>query len=80
VGHVTVGHTTTSAHLEDLSFGGCRIRTHADLALGQRVLMGLSGYDSAERSATVQWVERRGSRTVAGLRFDPILTEGNVLQ
>jgi len=80
VGNVTVGNTTTSAHLEDLSFGGCRIRTNANLARGQRVLMGLSGHEPAERTATVQWVERRGSRTVAGLRFDPISTEDLVLQ
>ena len=71
---------TTPVHLEDLSFGGCRIRTRESLLTGEHVTIDVSERHSEPRAATVQWVERRGSRRVAGLRFDPTRTEESVLQ
>jgi len=70
IAELTRDHSTTTVHLEDVSFGGCRIRTHEDLHAGERVAIDLSYLQPSSRPATVQWVERRGARTVAGLRFD----------
>lgn len=65
-------------HLEDLSFGGCRIRLQGDLAVGDHVTIDLSDSTAAPRAASVRWVERRGRRRVAGLRFELARAEERV--
>ena len=61
--------TTSTVHLEDVSFGGCRIRSRHDLALGERVTIQLEDSLTAPREAIVRWVEHRGARTIAGVQF-----------
>ncbi|MGB5937301.1 MAG: glycosyltransferase [Ornithinimicrobium sp.] len=54
--------------LEDLSFGGCRVRSPRRLSSGDRYQVDMDGQHSG--GAEVRWVERRGRRYVAGLKFD----------
>ena len=65
-------------HLEDLSFGGCRIRTRGGLAVGDHVMIGLSDQATLPRAAAVRWVERRGRRQIAGLKFELARSEEKV--
>lgn len=55
-------------HLEDLSFGGCRVRTPRRLSSGDRYQVDLDGQHAG--GAEVRWVQRRGRLYVAGLKFD----------
>ncbi len=79
-GLATLHHRGTSSvvHLEDLSFGGCRIRLQGDLAVGDPVTIDLSDSTAAPRAASVRWVERRGRRLIAGLRFELARAEEKV--
>ncbi len=63
-----------TVHLEDLSFGGCRVRSPQRLTLGETYTVSLgASHDTA--SAQVRWVERRRGRYVAGLQFiHPVTT------
>ncbi|EPR76161.1 Cellulose synthase (UDP-forming) [Leifsonia rubra CMS 76R] len=54
--------------LEDLSFGGCRVRSPQRLRSGDRYQVDLDGQHSG--GAEVRWVEKRGRWCIAGLRFD----------
>jgi cellulose synthase (UDP-forming) len=71
IAELTRDQSTTTVHLEDLSYAGCRIRTREHLVTGERVTIALSDLRPTQSPATVQWTERRGAREVAGLRFDP---------
>ncbi len=75
---VHYGDEQETVHLEDLSFGGCRIRTRRGLAVGDHVTIDLSDSAAAPRAATVRWIDRRGRRVVAGLRFELARTEERV--
>ncbi|MEO7348878.1 MAG: glycosyltransferase family 2 protein [Terrimesophilobacter sp.] len=56
-----------TVRLEDLSFGGCRVRSHRPISQGERFHVELEGRKAVE--AEVRWVRRRRRRYVAGLRF-----------
>lgn len=65
----TMGLATSFAvRLEDLSFGGCRVRSHQRLNSGDHYEVNLDGPHAG--GAEVRWVARRGRHYVAGLRFD----------
>lgn len=57
-----------AVHLEDLSYGGCRVFSPRRLSSGDhyQVDFGNRCLDRAE----VQWVQRRGGGYLAGLKFD----------
>ena len=64
-----------SVSLEDLSAGGCRVRSRTALAPGERytVLFGddRDHFEGARNTtAQVRWVQRRRGRYIAGLQFD----------
>lgn len=79
-GLATLQHrgASSTVHLEDLSFGGCRIRTQGALAVGDHVTIDLSESTAAPRAASVRWIERRGRRTIAGLKFELARAEEKV--
>jgi cellulose synthase (UDP-forming) len=56
-------------HLEDLSFGGCRIRSRQRLSSGDQYEVDLYGHSAFSSPAEVRWVQRRGGLYVAGLKF-----------
>jgi len=58
-----------AVHLEDLSFGGCRVRSPRRLASGDRYLVHFANQTPESSTAEVLWVRRRGGRYVAGLKF-----------
>lgn len=58
-----------SVSLEDLSFGGCRVRSARPLTPGERYTVTLGDHDRGI-DAEVRWVQRRRGRFIAGLRFD----------
>jgi cellulose synthase (UDP-forming) len=66
----TVSAASFAVHLEDLSFGGCRVRSRRPLIAGDHYVVDLDGHNSANSTAEVRWVQRRGGGYVAGLRFD----------
>jgi cellulose synthase (UDP-forming) len=57
-----------AVYLEDLSFGGCRVRSPQRLSSGDHYQVELDGQHAG--GAEVRWVEKRGRRYVAGLKFD----------
>ncbi|MGX5681025.1 glycosyltransferase family 2 protein [Schumannella luteola] len=57
-----------TVYLEDLSYGGARVRSPQPLASGETYQVSLGG--SATARAHVRWVQRRRGRFVAGLQFD----------
>ncbi|WP_341953440.1 glycosyltransferase family 2 protein [Salinibacterium sp. TMP30] len=59
---------TFAVYLEDLSFGGCRVRSPQYLRSGDHYQVDLDGQHAG--AAEVRWVEKRGRRYVAGLKFD----------
>ena len=67
--------TPFTVSLEDLSAGGCRVRSRQPLAPGERYTVAL-GEDRADlehaggATAQVRWVQRRRGRYIAGLQFD----------
>ncbi|MDO7880890.1 glycosyltransferase family 2 protein [Salinibacterium soli] len=63
-----IAATPITVHLEDLSYGGARIRSPRPLASGETYDVTLGG--SATARAQVRWVQRRRGRFVAGLQFD----------
>jgi cellulose synthase (UDP-forming) len=58
-----------AVHLEDLSFGGCRIRSRQRLSSGDQYEVDLYGNNTFSSPAEVRWVQRRGGLYVAGLKF-----------
>ncbi|HEY0883461.1 MAG TPA: glycosyltransferase family 2 protein, partial [Archangium sp.] len=60
--------TPITVHLEDLSYGGARVRSPQPLASGETYDVMLGG--SAATRAHVRWVQRRRGRFIAGLQFD----------
>lgn len=77
--HLTHHDRNLEAHIEDVSFGGCRIRTRAPLETGDRVTIDIADLPPAQRAASVRWVERRGARTIAGLQFEPVRAEEHLV-
>ncbi|MFN4001722.1 glycosyltransferase [Microcella sp.] len=83
---VSRGDEVERVHLEDLSFGGCRIRVSAGMTLvvGDSLLIDLSESHlddstiAAPRTATVRWIENRGARHIAGLKFEPVAASQKV--
>jgi cellulose synthase (UDP-forming) len=61
--------TSFAVHLEDLSFGGCRIRSRQRLSSGDQYEVDLYGRNTFSSPAEVRWVQRRGGLYVAGLKF-----------
>jgi cellulose synthase (UDP-forming) len=58
-----------TVHLEDLSFGGARVRSSHRLTSGETYTVALgSGRDAA--LARVRWVQHRRGRYIAGLQFE----------
>lgn len=57
-------------HLEDLSFGGARVRSTRRLESGDIYLLSLDESTGHETSAQVRWVEKRRRHYIAGLKFD----------
>lgn len=57
-----------AVHLEDLSFGGCRVLSPRRLSSGDHYQVDLG--DQRSSGAEVQWVERHGGQYLAGLKFD----------
>jgi hypothetical protein len=58
-----------AVHLEDLSFGGFRIRSRQRLSSGDQYEVDLYGHNTFSSPAEVRWVQRRGGLYVAGLKF-----------
>lgn len=68
--HATHGSSPFSVHLEDLSFGGARVRSTKRLTSGDTYLVSLGDDGGSTARAQVRWVERRRGRYIAGLQFD----------
>jgi len=58
-----------SVHLEDLSFGGCRVRSRHRLSSGETYVLFFGASPGRRSTAEVRWVQRRGGRYVAGLQL-----------
>ncbi len=58
-----------SVHLEDLSFGGCRVRSRQRLTLGEQYLLDFGEAQGSQFTAEVRWVNRSAGRYVAGLQL-----------
>jgi len=58
-----------SVHVEDLSYGGARVRSRRPLTLGDRYSVALSE-NGRSATAEVRWVQRRRGVYVAGLKFE----------
>lgn len=61
--------TPFTVSLEDLSYGGARVRSAQKLVSGESYSVALSGSDDTHR-AEVRWVQKRRGRYIAGLQFD----------
>lgn len=61
--------TPFTVNLEDLSYGGARVRSPQRLASGETYAVSIAGSDEPTR-AEVRWVQKRRGRYVAGLQFD----------
>ncbi|MDQ1529738.1 MAG: hypothetical protein QOE85_304 [Actinomycetota bacterium] len=61
--------TPFAVHLDDLSFGGCRVRSRHRINFGDEYGVELHGHHSFSSPAEVRWVHRRGGLYVAGLKF-----------
>lgn len=59
-----------SVHVEDLSFGGCRVRSRQRLSSGEHYLLDFGEAHGGRSTAEVRWVQRRAGRYVAGLRLN----------
>ncbi|MGB7450178.1 MAG: glycosyltransferase [Ornithinimicrobium sp.] len=61
--------SVAEAQVEDLSFGGCRLRTHIPLHTGQMLQVTIPNVLRGPRVAEVRWVRHRRGSCTAGLQF-----------